>query len=242
MGGVNVENYESIKIPVEKQCGIIAVARLLDISVKDMVALIDPIARESFTMRYNKAPDESINWKEAVESHGLDCYHLIYLVRKFNNDLECDCRYCSPEIDIKSKRPLMSFHTGLVALKFHTPTHRTHWTCFIDGKIIDGDDVFDGVEDIKKKYNKFDGFGHKPIFIHKEDSDLLSHFFLNPCHQYDEECNYCIRKSFCLERDIYEGNLRKFRKTPYPDCDTVPGNNKKIQQEFVKHCHSRRFD
>lgn len=199
-----LRKMEYTKIPIEKQCGIIACSVFSGKSVKEVIEVSKKI----------KLYDRITEFEERKRTHDsskkrtcLYCKDIRRLMSALGHGIQ-DCRFCSFKRDTDGQLPLPKYVNGIVALKLDSNGGLTHWVAFKDGRILDGEDEFSTTKQLKKKYNTFDGYGFKLSIWSKEDFDILENtmsVFCKSCTVYNGNvCKNCSRKSFCIERRIFK--------------------------------------
>lgn len=200
LAGRALERAEWEKIPIEKQCGIIACSVFSGKSIKNVIKISKKI----------KLYDRITDFKEHKERNKRTCLYckdIRQIMLALGHGIQ-DCRFCTFKRTTDGQLPFPKYVNGIVALKLDPNGDLTHWVVFKDGKILDGEDEFKTTKQLKKRYEAFDGYGFKLSIWRKEDFDILENtmsVFCKSCTVYDGNiCKNCSRKSFCIERRIFK--------------------------------------
>lgn len=191
---------EYIEIPIEEQCGIIACSAFSGKNVKKVIEISKKIGLYDRITEFKER-------KRTKERTCLYCKDIRKIMLALKYEIQ-DCRFCSFTRDTNERLPFPKYVDGIVALKLDARGDLTHWVVFKDGRILDGKDEFKTIKQLKRKYETFDGYGFKLSIWKKEDFDILENtmsVFCKSCTVYGGEiCKNCSRKSFCIEKRIFD--------------------------------------
>jgi len=196
-GDDSEEEAKRLRIPIEEQCGIIACSMFSGKTVKQVIRVTKKIGLHDRLIKYEE--------KDARKTC-LYCRDIKEVMEALGYENQ-DCRFCSFKRDLNELLPMPIYVNGIVALKLDASGDLTHWVAYKDGKILDGEDEFVAVKELKKKYKTFDGFGIKLSIWSEEDFKILQNTMSVYCKSYSVYggaiCEVCSRDSFCVERRIF---------------------------------------
>lgn len=208
------------RIPIEKQCGIIACSVFSGKTIDYVIKKVKEIKLYDRLTEFKEC-------KELEERTCLYCKDIKKIMLALGHGIQ-DCRFCTfKRTTFEKQLPLPKYVNGIVALKLDINGDLTHWVALKDGRILDGEDEFKTTDQLRRKYKTFDGYGFKLSIWRKEDFDILENtmsIFCKSCTVYDGNiCKNCSRKSFCIERRIFKAVKIDFivneKELSYRKCD-----------------------
>jgi len=168
---------------IGKECSVVAVSKLFDLKVSDVLVKIRDTKKEHLFLGTGGVTKDSV--LDMLKVYGINKIDM----RLFNNKYRINTTHIP--FPIKSK--------GIVALKFKRSMN-THWVAYFEGKIKDDDSTLSSMSDIRSKHALFDGFGHC-ILTHTDESEnvFLESVYSKGCSS-TSMCNKCVREKYCFEK------------------------------------------